>query len=316
MTAKKQPAENTTPPGIQAPDGRYLTAFAQRLAQAVLDKHRRDYEIGKLVDEAVRGYYWLFWPQTEGGPYKTMPEWAWAVLHFKHNKAYSLRQIYLALSALQPSELTLARSLRIGWTKLLLILRVARTEDALIAWIDRIETHRLTELDLRVETKIAAGEADEAEAPALEEPADPVPTPRSKHGMKSRRRAQDEAAAAALEHAPEAPPERTDGRPPLYDTPKVRRTKWPLVFEDDEALRIFKDGLKVIAKRYPDAGPGRAAALMATHYMATAARDDEGGAVVELEVVLQALEKTYGVRLQVLGPAPKRQRRAEAAQDF
>lgn len=290
-------------------DGRYLSGFAERLSALLIAKHRSDYEIGRMIDEVCEGlqredgrgrpitrYYWEEWPKSCGGPFKTFDEWSWNVLHFKAGKATALRKIYRDLSALDPCDLTIARALRIGWTKLYLILRAARTEAALIKWLDRCDEHGLSELDLRRDTlpsvpadRRRPKKADKDSAEGSEEPDGEL----------------DEAAGNA-QPIPDRPPipdptlaaeANEDGAPPADDG--NRRVKWPLVFEDRDALRIFTEGLKAVQKRYPQIGPGRAAALMATHYVGMSAQEHEGGAPVELAALIEMIEKTYGVALEV-----------------
>jgi hypothetical protein len=307
----------------QQKDGRWMRGFADRLAGVLVTKHRSDFELGRMIDECAREELWFDWPTSDGGPYKTFADWSWNALHFKVGKATALRRIFLDLTALRPSEDVISRALRIGWTKLYLILRAARSADALEKWLARVEDHKLTELDLRVETMEVKpeerkrpkkrGKADETSSTGADSPDADV----------EENEGESSAATPLPERAPIPDPTLAnetngDGEPPADENP-TRRYKWPLVFEDVESLRIFKEGLKVVARRYPDIGPGRGAALIATHYMASCARDDEGGAAVELNTIIESIERTYGVTLKVERAAPSppaRKSRAEAARDF
>lgn len=250
--------------------------FANRLSQALTYRNRNDYDIGWFIDETARNQHWLRWPEDRGGPFKTFEEWSWGYLHFGHHKAKRLASNYLQLRALNLSPDVVSRALRIGWTKLAHVLRVARTEGALVQWLDRIEEYKLTELDLRVDTARIASVSGAPSRAAVHPEAPPVPAP--------------------------------DASPVPTATP-IRRIKWSLVFEDDEALTIFKTALNVVKSRLPGIGDGRAAALIASNYMAICARNDEGGVAVELETALAALEATYRVPLGVVerpAPAPSR----------
>lgn len=251
-----------------------LFDLSNRLSQALTYRNRNDYDIGWLIDDVVRSQGWLKWPAEQGGPYRTFEDWCWGFLHFGHHKAKKLASNYLnlrALTGLAPD--TLSRALRLGWTKLAYILRVARTEAALTQWLDYVEDKKITKLDLRV--------------------------------------------ATALSATVSGTPPRGDVQPPEQIKPaRKRKIRWTLTFEDDEALAIFQKALNVVKSRLPDIGDGRAAALIATHYMALCARDDEGGVAVELETVLEALEKTYRVQLGVVEKAPPKPTRGDEAADL
>jgi hypothetical protein len=252
--------------------------FANRLSQALTFRNRNDYEIGWFIDEAIRNQLWSKWPEELGGPFKTLEAWCWHFLHFGHHKAKKLAQNYLHLRALNLSPDVISRALRIGWTKLAHILRVARTENALIQWLDHVEEHKLTELDLRVETGKLTTVSGMPPRTAVQPVVEAAPTPAAK---------------------------------------PIRRIKWSLVFEDNEALDIFKTALNVVKTRLHGIGDGKAAALIATHYMGVLARNDEGGVAVELEAILESIERTYGVFVIVSErPPPAPPSRTDAAADF
>jgi hypothetical protein len=287
-------------------DGRYLQGFATRLAHVLIQKNRSDYELGQYINEALAGYYHQKWP----GPieFKTFEEWCWGVLHFRAGKARTLVRIFKNLQALHLAEDTLSRVLRVGWSKLVLVLTVARTEQALLAWIDRIEDHNLSETDLRYECanvkgqQVTGGSAlPRPETPAGVIPSSTVPEPENDDGEPSSEEPKKPGKKRKTSRRNSTADSAT---PPPLDAPR-HRVKWPLVFEDEESMRIFKDGLKEVEKRYPGIGNGRAAALMATHYFASRPADTEGGAVVEIEYVLNAMEHTYGVQLAALSPGEK-----------
>jgi len=59
--------------------------------------------------------------------------------------------------------------------------------------------------------------------------------------------------------------------------------------------------VNMIRQRYAsDVGIGKCILMMALHYMQTRPRDEEGGAVMELEHVIRWIEESYGVRLKVV----------------
>jgi hypothetical protein len=233
-------------------DGRYLRYFSQKLSELLIQGERAHYEQGRFIDESIRGRYWDRWPEGQQRDFKT---WCWKVLGYRSRKGEILRRNFLLLSAMNVAEDTLVRALRLGWTKLSHILKVATDENTLLRWIDRVENEGLSEDDLRALTKQG-----------------------------------DDAGEAA---------------------PKP--VAFRLVFEEQQALDTFMLALKAIKKRYdPEMGWGRASALMATSYAATMPRDDEGGAPVELNDLLIAIENTYRVRLSVANTQPQPSARVSA----
>src|SRR3990172_5685805 len=135
-------------------DGRSLRQFAIDLGKLLVAGRKADYDIGSVVDEAMRGRYWERWPVPEGRP-PSFAVWCDQVLGFRSRKAEYLRHNFLALKALNLPEDTLYRALRVGWGKLALVLRVAKSEMMLIQWIDRIEKFKLNIEEVESEVKQA-----------------------------------------------------------------------------------------------------------------------------------------------------------------
>lgn len=234
-------------------DGRAIRYFAQRLSETMIAGGRSYYEQGRMLDEVVRGRYWARWPGVNATSYM---DWCWKVLGCRSRRAEMLRANYLKISAMNVADDTLVRAIRLGWTKLAHVLKLATDEITLLKWIDKIENEGLTETALRALTSPKPVDDGTAEQNTRE------------------------------------------------------KCSFRLVFEDKEALDVFLLGLKAIQKRYdPEMGWGRAAALMATNYAGTLPRDDEGGAAVELNDLLAAIEDTYRVKLVVADdaaqPAPR-----------
>jgi hypothetical protein len=150
-------------------DGRYIRGFAIRLGQALIAARRSDYEIGRFVDEAMLGRYWERW-HVEEGRTPSFTVWCDKVLGFRSRKAEYLRKNYLGLVAINPPEDLLVRALRLGWTKLSLVLRVAKTTETLQGWLDRIETYAMSEEEVNAEVRLAVAslgkDGDESEPPA------------------------------------------------------------------------------------------------------------------------------------------------------
>lgn len=250
-----------------AVDGRVVRGVARRIAELIVLGNRADYDLGGEIEKVWQDRMWESW---EGTTYGSFNEWCWGVLGFKERKARYLRANYCALAGMGVAEDTLSRALRLGWTKLAHVLRVARNEMDLIRWIDRVEDEGLSEEDLRAEVALALAPAvDASEMGNPDSDADPSPS-----GSAERK----------------------------------RLIKYPMTFTNEDDLRIFVKALKVIRQRVnPEMSFGEAAALMATSYMGVAARDDEGGLAVELESLIQSVERTYNVRLAVADeqPAPR-----------
>jgi len=255
----------------------YLRGFAFRISEALIKGMMAQYELGALVDEVMMNSLWRRWP---GKNFTSFKEWSWEVLGFRSRKAEYFRANWKALSAMHLSEPSLVSAMRVGWAKLKEILRVARDEDTLLRWIDRVNDEGLNEKELKHAVReagaatrtptITEDEDDEDEAP------EPAPS----------------AAAAA------------------------RPRGMQVVFEDRETFACVRTAIDAVTRRYndPEMGDGRALSMIATSYIATLPRDDEGGAPVELEYIIQQIEQNYGVRLLV-APAPGEDDEARSASD-
>ena len=196
------------------------------------------------------------------GKFSSVVDWGWTVLHFKQRKLAYFRSNYLKLSALSVTEATLARAYRIGWTKLVYLLDMCTSEAELVEWIDRVETQNLRDEDLKKTLALHHAKSAQACLPGSTQTIDDASV--------------------------EIPA-------------KLKRIRWGLMFTKEDDLNIFVEALKAVRKRLQtDVNYGEAAALMATSYLACLPRSDEGGVAVELEYLIEAIEKTWGVRLQVI----------------
>lgn len=277
MAAKNQNKARTV--------SREMRELAQRIGVLVIAGNKADFELGELVDQVFRDHLWRNWPTRD---FASEDEWCWTVLGFHRRKAQYLRSNYTALAAMDLGEDTKARALRLGWTKLPTVLRAAKSEKALLEWLDRIDDENLSEAELRAEVDQAL-----------------MPLPDS---TKQRDRAHITPGSAADEAQPRdrdlgadggresgerfhnGANERTDDRPKQYVT---------VVFDDAAARKVYTKAVDAIRKRNGEMGDGRAIAMMATSYLAGLPREDEGGVAVELEFLLRSIEATYGVRLAV-----------------
>jgi len=92
------------------------------------------------------------------------------------------------------------------------------------------------------------------------------------------------------------------------DKAKRTRIRLGLEFDDPDDYRFVVDAIATIERRTGEQANGRIISMMATAYFAMHLRDDEGGMAVEVERMLQAIERDYGIRLKIIGkekPAKK-----------
>lgn len=258
------PAEDLNVDG--SADGRCVRGVAHRISDLLIRGNRAYYDLGAEIARVIEDRMWQSWDGDV--EYKTFNDWCWDVCGFKQRKASYIAKNYIALHAMNVADDSLYRALRLGWTKLAQVVRVARNEIDMLRWIDRIEDESMSEETLRAEVAIALAPAVDAEG--MGDPDTPA----------------------------EAPAEASS-------SDRKRIIKYPLTFTNEDDLRIFVKALKLIRQRVnQEMSYGEAAALMATNYLGVAARDDEGGIAVELETLIQSIERTYNVRLQLTTDQP------------
>jgi len=267
------------------PGGGYLRSFKQRVAQLLVQRHRTDYDLGRMIEECRTGRYWKWWYWTDKNGndvvgYPSFSDWCWAVLGFRRRKADMLRENYNNLSPMDLDEQgpTFSRAMRIGWSKLHQVLRVSRDENTLIAWLQVVEDENLSYEELKAKVRWALAEATAASTIGqAREPVNPM----------------DNDSGSSVEGGdPDLPAE------PSMPTTRVS-VNWPVVFESRTALDTVLQAHRLMQSRYDqDIGLGKAIAMMATSYLATAPRDEEGGAPVEVELMVRAFEENFGVQMQ------------------
>jgi hypothetical protein len=255
---------------------------------------RAEYDLGLELHEIISNHFWRHWPDAPEGGYPTLQEWCFNTLGYRERKVRYQAKNSIDLKAIEIGEDTLVRALRIGWYRLAEILRAAKDEITLIEWLNWVETTKPTLDDFRAAIKCAVAGKSVQEAQATR--ADKAPSESTEpEGDES-----DTTEGSGSSTTTEAP---------------ARRYKWPLVFEDQESQKTFVKALNTIKRRLGDMGNGKAAALMATSYLGSLPREDEGGAPVELEYLLTSIEQTYGVKLQVVEEVEDRSA-ASVAQEF
>lgn len=233
-----------------------LEKLAKDLSTYLISKHRNEFEIGRLVEQVFLSECWRNWPSSLGGPFLTFDAWCWGVLHCKMNKAFHLRRIYKYFRAMNADDRTISSAMRIGWTKIGPLMRVAHSESALLTWLDKIEQFKLNRAHV-----VAEVEAVEKGTQTLDKVGEVV----------VKRGAEDKAPAGYSK-------------------------KLTLLFKDDESFNTVQKAVEIIQRRHPKVpmSQTQAIALLCTYYMATCPRDDEGGSVLEFDNIIKSLEVTYG----------------------
>jgi hypothetical protein len=266
-------------------DHREFRAFVQKMRQLLIDKTRSDYRVGEALARIRTERLFETWPRDDRrqAGYDSFAEFCERELGYSHSTAMQKASNFERLSALNlPDDGdTFARCMRLGWSKLNTLLRVARDEKTLVAWLNDIEGKNLTEMQLR--TRI-----EEARA----------------HHLRTHAQTNDEAEEADDEDEPaEAPHAPTRPTTRGYVGMEVR-------FESQAALDAFTRAVDMIRRRYGgDMGMGRAIEMMAVQYVASTPTAAQGGAAVEVENLLRMIESAYGVRLQVAPAQPRARKR-------
>jgi|GEM_PF-1860503 len=103
-------------------------------------------------------------------------------------------------------------------------------------------------------------------------------------------------------------PDTEDGDDPDPE-PKPKRVRMGLEFDHPDDFRFVTDIMAVIERRTGERSNGRIISMMATAYAAMHVRDDEGGMAVEVERMLQAMERDYGIQLGIMNPVHKKGRK-------
>jgi hypothetical protein len=275
---------------------RRLDHLANRLGELTIAGSRAHYQLGEIIDEVFHERLWKHWPNN--GPFENVGEWCWVTLGRRYSAANTLRKNFIALQALQLSEDTLARAMRVGSGKIRHIVKVARTETDLLRWVDLVEDERLREDQLVAAVRHAEARRERNrdhgrdEVDAGEEVAIRQAALDARAVRRQRDRTPTPDTSPREESLPDAAP--TDG------TDETRVT-WQARFRQDD-LRIFLDAVNIMRARFqrPDMGYSECIALMATSYLSALPRDDEGGLAVEVEYLIRGIEGTYGVHLEVV----------------
>ena len=272
-----------------AMNGAQFRCFVQGLRQLVIQKHRSDYKLGEFFSNIQYHNLHTRWPRTDRRRpgYTTLKEFCDKELGYSLSKFGTLSRNYRRLSQLNIDEQsdTFSRCMRLGWSKLEVLLRVAGDENNLLLWLNDIEGKNLSELQLR-------GRIQEARRANVDQ--DTAPT------------GGDDGDESDETPEPIAP---TAGTTAGYVGHNFR-------FDTQESLDAVLNAVETIRNRYnADMGVGQCLMMMALTYMQTRARDEEGGAPLTVESLLLWIEATWGVKLAVVKKKRRRRRRATATPD-
>lgn len=317
---------------------RHLQELAHALKQAKIAGDRADYDLGRWLDRIIEEDAWADpeWPGAPEGGYPNSTggfnDWCWQILGFRSRKAYYHRNNYVRLARLE-AELkdpsSFQRALAIGWTKLDHVLTVAHSLEDLRHWLDRVEKESLTENQLKVEVRLAKG--DDPDPSSAQEGANAEagrnadPATHAGGQMPDGTAYVDDSGVGVLDEQGRQLDAET-GEPLVnqHEAPATK-VKFPMVFADQDAARMFIRALDLIKRRTGIEGNGECAAMMAASYLATtpheASHDPESAEAiaVELENILQIIESQWGKKLytidrvaNMLAAAGVPQERAEA----
>jgi hypothetical protein len=264
---------------------RFVEAFKQTLIQF----RRKHYELGGYLLRVRDENIYTSWPRINE-PHGERGYASWSEF-CEPETGYSTRtcdqfiQNYQRARELELDEdgLPFARCMRLGWSKLAVVLR----------YVDGPNNRFRQGPD---------GHEDALEI-ALDA-AERMPEPRLRAFLAARRR--EDAINNAREAAgdPSLQPEDVgDSSAPLSPTNPAGYVPYQLRFENNASLDTFTRAVDIIRNRYDqNLGVGRCVSMMALHYMATHARDDEGGAVIDAENMIRLFEDALGIRISIDAP--------------
>lgn len=298
---------------------RHLHELAHALQQAKIAGDRADYDLGRWLDRIIEEDAWADpdWPSAPDGGYPNSTggfnDWCWHILGFRSRKAYYHRNNYVRLAKLEvetKQPFLFQRSLAIGWTKLDHVLTVAHSLEDLQHWLNRVEKEKLTENQLKVEVRLARGDGtdpssaqNEANASAAHN-ADPE-THAGGQLPDGAAYVDDKGVAVLDEQGRQLDAETGEPLVNPHEAPATR-VKFPMVFADQDAARMFIRALDLVKRRTGIEGNGECAAMLAASYLATTPHDQGHdpesveAAALELENILDIIESQWSTKLYTL----------------
>jgi hypothetical protein len=260
------------------PTNQGLRRFVEAFRQALIASRRKHFELGRFLSKIRTDRLYREWPRAdgEGRGYSTWRAFCAVETSYSDRTCDTHILNYERLVALGLNEdgPTFARCMRIGWSKLSKLLRVASTETALLDYLSMAEENTDTQLTALIAERIRG---DHAEA-------------------EEQRREEAEESGDDYEEQTLGDPNR-----PLSPTNPVGYVPFQLRFADQGSLDTFSNAVEIIRDRFaPDLGHGKCVEMMALHYLSTHARDEEGGVVLDVETYITMFEEATGVALQVV----------------
>lgn len=252
--------------------------FVQETRQLLVDKHRSDYRLGAALHRIREERLHNRWPrddQRQPG-YDNFGEFCDRELGYSASQANMKASNYIKLQVIRLDEngVTFARCMRLGWSKLNCLLRVASTEENLVAWLNDIEGKGLSEAQLRQRIALAQ---------------------------------------AALDSNPTGDPSDADGEDDDAPPTTAGYVTYKVMFESQSALDTFTRAVDIVRARFGgDVGMGRVIEMIALQYIATVPSQAEGGAAAEVENLIRMVESAYGLRLGVITPEKRKKPRSRS----
>jgi len=255
-----------------------LNRFVQAFRQALIASRRKHFELGRLLAKIRNDRLYHTWPRCDGNGNGYTTWRAFCVVETSYSDrtcdTHILNYERLVSLGLDEEGATFSRCMRIGWAKLSKVLRYATNELELLEYLPLAEANTDTQLTALIAERLRG---DHAESEAGREA---------------------EAEAAGEEFEPEII---GDANRPLSPTNPIGYVPYQIRFEDQGSLDTFTDAIDIIKSRFAaDMGIGKCVAMMALHYCGTHARDEEGGASLDIENYITMIEDATGVRLQVV----------------
>lgn len=264
-----------------------IRRFVESFRQALIQFRRKHYELGGYLLCAKEDRIFEAWPRTNGAHgdrgYTSWDAFCEPETGYASRTCDQLIQNYRSLNELEldAESLIFSRCMRIGWSKLAVVLRFVNGPrnryrdgiDSLEVAVSAAELHS----EARLVSHLAALRRDRAVDLARQETGNPDLQPE----------------------------EVGDASQPLTATNPAGFIPYSLRFDNNESLDTFTRAMDIIRARYDQRlSTGRCVSMMALHYLATHARDHEGGAVLDAETAIRLIEDAIGIKLQV-APTPR-----------
>jgi len=247
-----------------------IRRFVEGFRQALIGMRRKHYELGAQLLRAREEQIYLQWPRDgyDRG-YTTWKEFCDPETGYSDRTCDQFISNYQRVRELELDEegLMFVRLMRVGWSKLAVILRFAHGD---LGKIEAALTHAEQLSEGKLKLQLAA---------------------------MTRAEAMDNARATNPDVLPQ---DVGDTNEPLSPSNPAGFVPYSIRFPDQSSLATFTNAVEIIRQRFaPDMGVGKCVAMMSLHYLATHARDSEGGAPLDVDNYISMIEAATGVGLEV-----------------